>query len=317
MCAFLSDIGGSLGIVLPGIGRDRHRTRRVRALLRAPFVSVAKHARDNPDNFRAPPSYAVAHFPITPVRSGRGGSAMATDRVTEMTKPVVDYLHLPGEEGNPLMESTDHAQWIVLLMHALGHHLRPFGTLVIGNVPFAPDDGLPHCAPDVMVLPGMLGRSFGRYEPRGSDPLPSACIEVRSPSNSRATIERRNSRLLHLGIAEVYALDPRRETMVRARFDESGAYVEDDAVGTVSAAMQVSFARIDGQLAICCPAGRLLTRGSDPLAWYEEEVRRADTEAARADSEAARADEAIERAAAERRRADVAVAKLRELGIDE
>jgi hypothetical protein len=235
--------------------------------------------------------------------------AMATDRVTRVTTPAVDYLHLPGEEGNPLMESTDHAHWIALLMQALGHHLRPSGALVVGNVPFAPDDGLPHCAPDIMVIPGMADSSFGRYEPRGSDPLPSACIEVRSPSNSRATIERRNSRLLRLGIAEVYALDPKRETIVRARFDDSGAYVEDDAVGTVSTAMQVSFARVDGHLAICCPSGRLLTRGSDPLEWYEEEVRRADAQAARADELADRADTEAARADTEAARADTEAAR--------
>ena len=213
------------------------------------------------------------------------------DRVmTESAAPRVDYAHLPGEEQNPLMESTAHVDWAVTLLNSVRHVRAETDDLVTGNVAFAPDDGQPHTAPDLMVVPGCRGRDFGRYEPGPDDTLPSATLEIVSPSNTRAEIDGRSRRMLALGVGEVYVLDPRRDTVVRVR-EQDGELVHTSALGVPSEALGITFVNLDGALAVCCPAGRIVRRGDDPFAWLVEEMARADRAESRLDAaEQARAD---------------------------
>ena len=216
---------------------------------------------------------------------------------TVAEQPAVDYAHLPGEEANPLMESTAHVDWGLVLLNAARHTLADTDHLVTGNVPFAPGDGGPHTAPDVMVIPHAAGRPFGRYAPGPDDPMPSVCVEILSPSNSRTEIARRCRRLLRLGVAEVYVLDPERETVVRVRVAADGVGLhETPAIGTFSAGLALTFAMVDDHLAVCCPAGRVVRPGDDPFGWLADEARRADQADLRADQADLRADRADERA---------------------
>ncbi len=222
---------------------------------------------------------------------------MKRDTVSPVTeRPAVDYAHLPGEEHNPLMESTAHVDWGLVLLNSVRHTLAGTGHLVTSNVAFAPGDGQPHTAPDLMVIPGAAGRDFGRYEPGPHDPLPSVCVEILSPSNARADIRRRCTRLLELGVGEVYILDPIRQTVMRANVTD-GVWQETSALGVPSPGLGLTFATSDGfHLAVCCPAGRMVRPGDDPFGWLAEEARRADAAEWRADVEAERADIEAERA---------------------
>ncbi len=224
---------------------------------------------------------------------------MKRDTVSPVTeRPAVDYAHLPGQEHNPLMESTAHVDWGLVLLNSVRHTLAGTGHLVTGNVAFAPGDGQPHTAPDLMVIPGAAGRDFGRYEPGPDHPVPSVCVEILSPSNTRADIARRCTRLLHLGVAEVYVLDPIRQSVVRVELAD-GTLRETSAIGVPSPALGLTFATSDGHhLAVCCPAGRMVRPGDDPFGWLAEESRRADAAEWRADVEAERADLEAERATA-------------------
>jgi hypothetical protein len=222
---------------------------------------------------------------------------MNRDTVPTVTEhPPVDYAHLPGEAQNPLMESTAHVDWGLVLLNSVRHTLAGTDDLVTGNVAFAPSDGAPHTAPDLMVIPGAAGREFGRYEPGPDDPLPTVCVEILSPSNTAAEINRRCRRLLGLGVGEVYVLDPRRETVARVTLD-ADELRHASAIGIPSPGLGVTFALSGRHLAVCCPAGRMVRPGDDPFGWLVDETnradqadRRADAEASRADAEAARAD---------------------------
>jgi Putative restriction endonuclease len=191
--------------------------------------------------------------------------------------PEVDYPHLPGQEYNPLMESTLHASWTTMLINAVRHTLADVQSdaLVTGNVPFVPNDGGAHTAPDLMVIPGMIGRQFRRYVVDVDGRPPSACVEVISPSSSKPQIDRRVGRWLACGVDEVYVLDPERETVNRVRLDK-GVIVAEDARGAYSPAMNLTFAQVDGRLALCCPAGRTVRVEDDPFGWLAVEQRRAD-----------------------------------------
>jgi Uma2 family endonuclease len=217
---------------------------------------------------------------------------MTSDSLAHVTqRPTVDYAHLPGEEQNPLMESTLHVDWGLVLLNSARHTLANTNHLVTGNVAFAPNDGQPHTAPDIMVIPGAAGREFGRYEPGPNDPLPTVCVEILSPSNTRADIGRRCERLLRLGVPEVYILDPIRDTIVRIEQSDDGL-VEQSAIGQSSVGLALTFATVDGHLAVCCPAGRVVRPGDDPFGWLVDEQHRADSAEAETDRAKAETDRA-------------------------
>ena len=201
---------------------------------------------------------------------------MAPSTVASVSTPAVDYAHLPGEEHNPLMESTPHVDWSVVLLNAARHTLADTDHLVTGNVPVVLGDGQPHTAPDIMVIPHARGREFGRYEVGVDGPVPTSCVEILSPSNPKAQIRRRCTRMLSAGVVEVYVLDPIRETVVRVEAGDDGELHETSALGTYSTGLALTFTRSDGHLAVCCPAGRTVRPGDDPFGWLAAEMNRAD-----------------------------------------
>ena len=194
-----------------------------------------------------------------------------------------DYPHLPGEELDPLMESTLHSAWCTLLVQSAQHTMAGTGALVTGNTPFVPAGMKYHTAPDLMVLPGMAGREFGRYVVDEHGVVPSVCVEVVSPSNTWPRLERRYRRWLDGGVAEVYALHPERETVDRLRLVD-GELVRSDALGQYSDGMRMAFVRTDGHLGLCCPGGRTVSLRSDPFEWLLQEQRRADDAEAETDA---------------------------------
>ncbi len=208
---------------------------------------------------------------------------MARTTVNPVNTPSVDYAHLPGEEQNPLMESTLHVDWSIVLLNAARHTLADTDHLVTGNVPAILGDGMPHTAPDVMVIPHARGRDFGRYVVGVDGPVPVACVEIVSPSNTKAQIRGRCQRMLEAGVSEVYVLDPIRESVVKAVTSDDGI-LEHSALGTYSSGLALTFTRSEGHLAVCCPAGRTVRPGDDPFGWLASEMNRADAAELRLDT---------------------------------
>ena len=52
--------------------------------------------------------------------------------------PEYDYPHLPGEELDPLMESSLHSRWLGFLLTTVTSALAHTDALVTGNTPFVP-----------------------------------------------------------------------------------------------------------------------------------------------------------------------------------
>ncbi|MEQ1700354.1 MAG: Uma2 family endonuclease [Ilumatobacteraceae bacterium] len=213
--------------------------------------------------------------------------------------PEYDYPHLPGEELNPLYESTVQAAWWRLLMSAARHTLAGTDAVVSGNTPFVPSGTKYHTAPDLLVVPGMRGRDFGRYVVDEHGIVPSVCVEVVSPSNGWAQLERRYRRWLEAGVPEVYAVHPAQQSVDRLELVD-GEIVHRDAIGAYSNGMRMAFTMIGDRLGLCCPGGRAVTLDDDPLAWMVQERKRADAERERAD--AAEAESAALRAELDRLR---------------
>jgi Uma2 family endonuclease len=223
------------------------------------------------------------------------------------TIPEYDYPYLPGEELNPLLESSLHFRWVTMLCAVVRHTLSDIGSdaLVTGNTPFAVSARL-YTAPDLMVLPGMRGREFGLYRVGSDGPPPTACIEVRSPSNTDAIIARRLGAWLEVGVGEVYLIEPELETVQRVELI-GGELRFSAAVGSHSPAMNLTFGVLNRRLVLCCPAGRPVGIDDDSYAWLADEQRRADRAELRSDRDAMRAAEAEARAV----RAEAELAELR------
>ncbi len=238
---------------------------------------------------------------------------MARSTVASVSTPTVDYAHLPGEEHNPLMESTLHVDWSVVLLNAARHTLADTDHLVTGNVPVVLGDGQPHTAPDIMVIPHARGREFGRYEVGVDGLVPTACVEILSPSNTKAQIRRRCERMLNAGVVEVYVLDPIRETVVRVEAGDDGELHETSALGTYSTGLALTFTRSDGHLAVCCPAGRTVRPGDDPFGWLAAEMNRADAAELQLDNTRAELDTAQAELNGAQAELDSALARIAEL----
>jgi Uma2 family endonuclease len=223
--------------------------------------------------------------------------------------PEYDYPHLPGEELDPLMESTIHSAWCTLLVSATKHTLAETDALVSGNTPFVPAGQKYHTAPDLLVVPGMRGRNFGRYVVDEHGVAPTVCVEVVSPSNTWPRLERRYRRWLEAGVSEVYALHPEHQTVDRIELLD-GQIVHTNALGLRSQHLQMSFTLVGDRLGLCCPGGRVVTPDDDPYGWLVQERQRASDAAARADEERDRAEAERERADEERERADALQAEL-------
>ena len=226
--------------------------------------------------------------------------------------PEYDYPHLPGEELDPLMESTVHSAWCTLLVQSAKHTLAGTDALITGNTPFVPSGSKYHTAPDLMVLPGMKGREFGRYVVDEHGVPPAVCVEVVSPSTTWPRLERRYRRWLEAGVPEVYALHPVQQTVDRVELID-GEVVHRNALGMHSEAMQMAFTMVGERLGVCCPGGRVVTLDDDPFGWLVQERSRADAERERAEVERERAQVERERAEAERERADNAEARAAQL----
>ncbi|HQZ36946.1 MAG TPA: Uma2 family endonuclease [Ilumatobacteraceae bacterium] len=222
--------------------------------------------------------------------------------------PEYDYPHLPGEELDPLMESTVHSAWCHLLVTSARHTLAATDAVVCGNTPFVPAGQKYHTAPDLLVVPGMRGHDFGRYVVDEHGHVPSVCVEVVSPSNTWPRLERRYRRWLEAGVPEVYALHPLQQSVDRIELVDD-RIVHRDAIGVYSEGMQMTFTMIGDRLGLCCPGGRAVTLEDDPLAWMVLERQRGDAERDRADAERERAD-------AERERADAAEARSAALEVE-
>ena len=143
----------------------------------------------------------------------------------------------------------------------------------------------------------MRGRDFGRYVVDEHSFIPSVCVEVVSPSNGWAQLERRYRRWLEAGVPEVYAVHPMQQSVDRIELVDA-EIVHRDAIGVYSEGMQMAFTMIGDRLGLCCPGGRAVTLDDDPLAWMVQERKRADAERERADTERDRADAAEIEAAA-------------------
>mgnify|MGYP001158986255 CR=1 FL=1 len=201
--------------------------------------------------------------------------------------PEYDYPHLPGEELDPLMESSIHSAWGALLVSAARHTLADIDVMVSGNTPFVPAGTNYHTAPDLLVVPGMRGQHFGRYMVAEYGVVPSVCVEVVSPSNAWPRLERRYRRWLEAGVPEVYALHPVQPTVDRIELVD-GEVVHRNALGVRSEGLQMTFTLVGDRLGLCCPGGRVVTLNDDPYGWLVQERERANAERERADAAEAR-----------------------------
>jgi Uma2 family endonuclease len=215
--------------------------------------------------------------------------------------PIVprSKITYPDSDGKPMADNTLQFRWIVTIKEGLDrvYHDQP-NIFVAGDLLWYPAEGYPKIrqAPDALVAfgrPKGYRGSYKQWEEGGI--APQAVFEVLSPGNRAGKLARKCAFYEEYGVEEYYIYDPDRVKLTGYRRIQGKLEKITEMNGWTSPLLGIRFDMSGPELVIYGPNGqRFLT--------YEEM--------------AEERDRAVERANAERERAERMAAQLRAMGIE-
>jgi Uma2 family endonuclease len=215
--------------------------------------------------------------------------------------PIVprSKITYPDSDGKPMADNTLQFRWIVTIKEGLDrvYHDQP-NIFVAGDLLWYPAEGYPKIrqAPDALVAfgrPKGYRGSYKQWEEGGI--APQAVFEVLSPGNRAGKLARKFAFYEEYGVEEYYIYDPDRVKLTGYRRIQGKLEKITEMNGWTSPLLGIRFDMSGPELVIYGPNGqRFLT--------YEEM--------------AEERDRAVERANAERERAERMAAQLRAMGIE-
>ncbi|MEA5421459.1 Uma2 family endonuclease [Spirulina sp. CCNP1310] len=233
-----------------------------------------------------------------------------------MTSTVIEQkseIFYPSEDGEPLAESYEHVDAILMTLEVLREYLAGQQATVLADQFLYYSEGMPRLrvAPDVMVIFDVAPGGRDHYKIWAEGQVPRVIFEMTSPSTRQQDLGFKYTLYGQLGVAEYWLFDPKGEWIEEQLrgyrlVGETYELIE----GGLSAALGlrlvaegrlIGFYRQD-------TGERLLLASELRDAWEQER--------ARAEQERERAEQERERAEQERARADALAAQLRELGVE-
>jgi Uma2 family endonuclease len=256
-----------------------------------------------------------------------------TAAIRQPTSPVIEY---PDSDGEPMAENTLQYKWIVTIKEGIEAEFagNPH-VFVAADLFWYPVEGQPgvRTAPDALVAFGRPKGHRGSYKQWVEGGIaPQVVVEVLSPGNRGAELDRKFEFYARYGVEEYYIYDPDDGSLSgwQRRGNQLVPVARMD--GFVSPRLGIRFEPGEGpdNLRIIGADGKPFITPLETFQQLESESRRAELERQRADSERRRAEAAEERAESERERAESEreraeseheraarlAAKLRELGIE-
>jgi Uma2 family endonuclease len=228
-----------------------------------------------------------------------GDIAMRDPAARDLFDP--DY---PSSDGQPMAENTLQYRWIVTLKGGLDVTVDDF---VAGDLLWYPVKGRVdvRVAPDVMVALGRPKGERGSYKQWEEDNVPPAVvIEVLSPGNTPAEMERKLAFYERHGVQEYLVYDPDHGRLeLHLRQDERLVRLP-TVGGWTSPLLGVTWSLQGKDLIGKRPNGTVFESYEALHARAVAEQRRADAQQALAEAERVRADEQRAFAEAQRIRAD-------------
>jgi len=230
-----------------------------------------------------------------------------------LTPPrVVETIHYPESDGQPMADNTLQFRWIVTIQGGLDALFanRP-DVFVAGDFLWYPVEGdnTTRIAPDVLVAIGRPKGDRGSYRQWLEDNLPPQVVfEVLSPGNTPTEMVRKFAFYERYGVEEYYLYDPDRGELSGWARAAGRLETVTSMEGWVSPRLGIRFRLADGELRLYTPDGR-------PFDTYVELAKRAaqaESRAAQAESRAAQAESHAAQEADERRAAEAEVTRLRE-----
>lgn len=244
---------------------------------------------------RGAPARVPAPAAPPPAGKGPGERVAPAPRAARPPREIV----YPESDGKPMADNTRQFRYIVTLQGGIAALFAGRGDVfVAGDLLWYPVEGNNRLriAPDVMVVFGRPPGDRGAYLQWREDGLaPQVVIEVLSPGNSAAEMQRKRAFYERYGVEEYYEYDPDRGAL-RGWLCREGRLTTIGAMeGWVSPRLGIRFALEGIELAVWRPDGRRFET-------FLELDERAEAERQRAE--------------AERERAERLIRQLRTLGIE-
>ena len=247
------------------------------------------------------------------------------------TPPEIFY---PSEDGEPLAETSIHADAIIATVAILRNYLaiafptRSPVVLVDQFLYYA--QGFPklRVAPDVMVIFEIPQVPYDNYKIWETGKVPSIIFEITSPKTQLKDKEFKRDLYEDIGVQEYWLFDPKGEWIpeklrgyrldYRERDDDNIYYpITDGCSQLLGLRLEVeehliSFYRLDTNEKLLMPI-ELLFALQNQTQLTTQEIQRADQETQRADQETQRADQETQRADQETQRANAAELQAKQL----
>lgn len=212
----------------------------------------------------------------------------------------------PESDGKPMAENTKQFDYIVLIKGGLDVRFRADPQVfVAGDLFWYPVEGHPEIcqAPDILVALGRPRGHRGSYKQWEEDDIaPQVVFEIRSPSETTASMRRKFGFYELYGVREYYVYDPDRGTL--QGWQRQGQQLQEITAmdGWVSPLLGVRFTLAQGELQLYYPDGEAFPTLLEQI----EHVEQARQQAAQARQQAEQAQQQVAAMAA----------RLRALGID-
>jgi Uma2 family endonuclease len=257
-------------------------------------------------------------------------------------------IFYPSEDGEPLAETSFHANAIINTVVILRQYLQDRIALVLADQFVYYKENFPQFrfAPDVAVVLGVAAGERDNYKIWEEGHVPTVIFEMTSKSTQKEDKKQKKAIYESIGVQEYWLFDPKGEWIqekLRGYVLQDGVYVQkrDGRSQALGLNFQVEgyllgFYRLDnGERLLALPEmaqaleQEVLARQTaearaeiaEALIDQEQQAAnqaryQAEQESQRAEQESQRAEQEHQRAEQEHQRAELLAARLRELGID-
>jgi Uma2 family endonuclease len=232
-------------------------------------------------------------------------------QISLLGQTILNGVAYPDDDEKRMSDNSLQFDWILMLKYNFEFLFQENpNVFVAGNLLWYPVEGenKTRLAPDLMVVFGRPNNYRGSYiQWLEEDIAPQVVVEVLSPGNRRAEMQRKRLFYERFGVEEYYQYNPTTNDLKIWRREHKklrlvAMAVEHDAETYVSPRTRVKFKLTEAALTLYYPNGKPFENPVEITNRYHKQEQVVKEEKRRADKE--------------KRRADKLAGKLRELGID-
>jgi Uma2 family endonuclease len=130
-----------------------------------------------------------------------------------MTTTIASPIYYPSGDGQPVAETFDHLYVILITIAVLRQYLQHEQACILGNQFLYYEEGssTKRCAPDVMVIFGVVPGSRDNYKIWEEGEIPRVVFEMTSQGTKKEDEGFKKNLYAEIGIPEYWQFDPKGE----------------------------------------------------------------------------------------------------------